>query len=196
MSDRALLARLAQGPASGAALASELGISRSAVWKRIEALRAAGVDVQAAPGRGYALAQAPDLLDAAAIQAGLAPATREHLAGLDLRFEIDSTNAEALRQPAPPSGVQAWLAERFGDVLDLGQGAIGVVHALDGQHRAPNVGEGAGDVPPGKRGREPDVVPAEEGRIGVVVVPVAISSAMTSPTPGPIWKPWPQKPKA
>ena len=112
MSDRALLARLAQGPASGAALASELGISRSAVWKRIEALRAAGVDVQAAPGRGYALAHAPDLLDAAAIQAGLAPATREHLAGLDLRFEIDSTNAEALRQPAPPSGVQAWLAER------------------------------------------------------------------------------------
>ena len=112
MSDRALLARLARGPASGATLAAELGITRSAVWKRIEALRAAGVDVLALPGRGYALANSPDLLDAAAIQAGLAPATRDLLAGLVLHFEIDSTNAEALRHPAPPSGVQAWLAER------------------------------------------------------------------------------------
>lgn len=44
------------------------------------------------------------------------------------------------------------------------------------------------------------VVPAkrriEKGSIGVLVLPVAISSAITSPTPGPSWKPWPQKPKA
>ncbi|GAB2663065.1 bifunctional biotin--[acetyl-CoA-carboxylase] ligase/biotin operon repressor BirA [Arenimonas aestuarii] len=111
MSERELLARLARGPASGAKLAAELGITRSAVWKRIQALRAAGVDVQAVPGRGYALVRPPDLLDAAAVQAGLAPATRELLAGLDLSFEIDSTNAEALRHP-PSAGVQAWLAER------------------------------------------------------------------------------------
>ena len=52
MSDRALLARLCEGPASGAALAQALGITRSAVWKRIEALREAGVDVEAEPGRG------------------------------------------------------------------------------------------------------------------------------------------------
>src|SRR6266702_3615078 len=32
--------------------------------------------------------------------------------------------------------------------------------------------------------------------MGVVVVPRAMSSAMTSPTPGPTWKPAPQKPKA
>ena len=43
MSDRALLARLARGPASGATLAAELGITRSAVWKRIEALRLAEI---------------------------------------------------------------------------------------------------------------------------------------------------------
>ncbi|WP_374601340.1 bifunctional biotin--[acetyl-CoA-carboxylase] ligase/biotin operon repressor BirA [Arenimonas sp.] len=112
MSDQALLARLARGPASGAALAAELGITRSAVWKRIESLRAAGVDVAATPGRGYALARTPDLLDAEKIQAALAPATRERLAGLELHFDIDSTNAEALRHPAPATGVQAWLAER------------------------------------------------------------------------------------
>jgi hypothetical protein len=32
--------------------------------------------------------------------------------------------------------------------------------------------------------------------MGVLVAPVAISSAMTSPTPGSIWKPAPEKPKA
>ncbi len=34
------------------------------------------------------------------------------------------------------------------------------------------------------------------GLIEVLVVPVLISSAITSPTPGPSWKPWPQKPNA
>src|SRR5262249_21218596 len=34
------------------------------------------------------------------------------------------------------------------------------------------------------------------GSIGVDVAPVAISSAITSPTPGPSWKPCPQKPNA
>jgi hypothetical protein len=34
------------------------------------------------------------------------------------------------------------------------------------------------------------------GLIKVLVLPVLISSAITSPTPGPSWKPWPQKPKA
>ena len=52
---RALLARLCEGPASGAALSRELGITRSAVWKRIEALRMAHrveVMAPAPPGAG------------------------------------------------------------------------------------------------------------------------------------------------
>jgi hypothetical protein len=35
-----------------------------------------------------------------------------------------------------------------------------------------------------------------KGLIKVLVLPVLISSAITSPTPGPSWKPWPQKPNA
>ena len=61
---RALLARLCAGPASGAELAREFGVTRAAVWKRIEALRAAGVAVDARPGTGYALATPLQLLDA------------------------------------------------------------------------------------------------------------------------------------
>jgi len=112
MSGRTLLERLARGPASGATLATELGITRSAVWKRIQALRAAGVEINATPGRGYSLARPLDLLDAKALLAGLAAPTRANLAGLVLDFETDSTNAQALREPAPDHGVQAWLAER------------------------------------------------------------------------------------
>lgn len=112
MSDRALLGRLCQGPASGAELAAGLGVTRSAVWKRIEALRAAGVDVQAVAGRGYQLAQPLQLLDGTALVGALSPAARAELAQLDVLFETDSTNAEALRHPAPARGSRAWLAER------------------------------------------------------------------------------------
>ena len=112
MSDRALLSRLCLAPASGAELARELGITRSAVWKRVESLRAAGVDVQARPGSGYALAAPLSLLDAEAITRGLSAPARAELADLDVLFETDSTNAVALREPAPLRGTHAWLAER------------------------------------------------------------------------------------
>jgi len=39
---RALLDALSEGPVSGPALAEELGVSRAAVWKAVEALREEG----------------------------------------------------------------------------------------------------------------------------------------------------------
>ena len=65
--ERALLLRLAQAPVSGDVLAQEAGLTRAAVWKRIAALREAGIAIEAAPGRGYRLAQPLDLLDAQVI---------------------------------------------------------------------------------------------------------------------------------
>lgn len=112
MIDRDLLQRLCRAPASGAALARELGVTRGAVWKRIEALRAAGVGIDAHPGRGYALSRPLELLDARAIVAALSAPARAELAGLDVLFETDSTNARALQSPPPPRGTHAWLAER------------------------------------------------------------------------------------
>ena len=112
MTDRALLARLCEGPASGAALSRELGITRSAVWKRIEALRAAGVVIEARAGQGYALARPLQLLDATRLSAALAPAARAELAALEVLFDTDSTNAVALREPMPARGCSVWFAER------------------------------------------------------------------------------------
>ncbi|GAB2497817.1 bifunctional biotin--[acetyl-CoA-carboxylase] ligase/biotin operon repressor BirA [Arenimonas alkanexedens] len=112
MSDRALLARLCDSPASGAVLARELGVSRSAVWKRVQALRAAGVEINARPGQGYALAHRLQLLDGSRLADALAPAARSELAGLEVLFDTDSTNAQALRAPVPARGCQVWFAER------------------------------------------------------------------------------------
>ena len=60
MDERELVARLSAGPASGADLARAAGLTRAAVWKQVQALRAAGLPVEAVPGRGYALARAPE----------------------------------------------------------------------------------------------------------------------------------------
>ena len=112
MDERALLQRLMIGPASGEELARSSGQTRAAVWKRIEALREAGLPIDARPGRGYALAQPLDLLDATAIHDGLSTAVQAQLAALDIAWSIDSTNSELLRRPSPEAGTAVLLAER------------------------------------------------------------------------------------
>jgi BirA family biotin operon repressor/biotin-[acetyl-CoA-carboxylase] ligase len=112
VSDRALLERLIAGPASGAALARELGLTRAAIWKRVQNLRDAGVAIEAGPARGYVLAAPLALLDADRIAAGLSTPARQELAALHLEFETDSTQARAQAAPPPPQGAAVFLAER------------------------------------------------------------------------------------
>jgi BirA family biotin operon repressor/biotin-[acetyl-CoA-carboxylase] ligase len=112
MHDRDLLLRLMRGPAGGAALAGEGGLTRAAVWKRIAALRTAGVAITARAGKGYALAQPLELLSAAAIVDRLPGPLRTQLAELDVAWSLDSTNSELLRRPTPPRGAAVLLAER------------------------------------------------------------------------------------
>ncbi|MFT4256323.1 MAG: bifunctional biotin--[acetyl-CoA-carboxylase] ligase/biotin operon repressor BirA [Pseudoxanthomonas sp.] len=109
--ERELLQRLQAGPATGDALAAASGLTRAAIWKRIEALRQAGIGIDAQPGRGYALAQPLDWLDADAILVALDPAQRARLAGLDVAWVLDSTNSELLRRDTPTSGCAVLLAE-------------------------------------------------------------------------------------
>src|SRR5574340_1663877 len=46
---------------SGARLSAQLGISRAAVWKRIDSLRKRGFIIEAVPSKGYLLVKSPDL---------------------------------------------------------------------------------------------------------------------------------------
>ncbi len=90
---------------SGEWLAGELNVSRAAVWKGVERLRALGVGVQALPRRGYRLSNPVELLDAGRIGAELGPRRRAQLRTLELKFEVDSTNTRLLAAAPPPLGL-------------------------------------------------------------------------------------------
>lgn len=95
MSPQTLLAELASGhPVSGAELAARLGVTRAAVWKQVEGLRRRGLPVEARAGSGYCLPWPLQLLDPAAIGAGL------HCSPdlLEVHWELDSTSSELQRR--------------------------------------------------------------------------------------------------
>ena len=100
----ALLARLADGQLhSGAAIAASLGVSRAAISKQVAVLGRLGVAVSAVRGRGYRLAAPLTLLDAASIEAVLAPPIRARLRTLRVLTVAGSTNSELLAGPPPPA---------------------------------------------------------------------------------------------
>lgn len=80
---------------SGEALGAALGVSRSAVWKQLQHLEAElSLPVFKVRGRGYRLAAPLSLLDAQAIQ----DASQAVDWPILIHDEIDSTNAQALRE--------------------------------------------------------------------------------------------------
>ena len=100
-----LLGLLADGRLrSGEWLAQALGMSRAAVWKGIERLRAQGIEVEAVPRRGYCLPHAVELLDERVLRAALDKARAERLRHLEVLFDVDSTNTRLLAAPPPPYG--------------------------------------------------------------------------------------------
>lgn len=78
---------------SGESIAGELGISRTAVWKHIQALRDSGYEILSRERRGYKLKDAPDLLLPSEIQIGL----DTEIVGKEMNYypSVDSTNRVA-----------------------------------------------------------------------------------------------------
>jgi BirA family biotin operon repressor/biotin-[acetyl-CoA-carboxylase] ligase len=58
----AFLAEAGDEYVSGEAISDKLGLTRAAVWKHVESLRAHGYRIDAVPARGYRLAEVPDRL--------------------------------------------------------------------------------------------------------------------------------------
>ena len=77
---------------SGEGISSELGITRAAVWKAVDALRRDGYEIEARKSQGYRLTVAPDRLSETEIRACLG---ETKLVGRKLVCfaRIDSTNA-------------------------------------------------------------------------------------------------------
>jgi BirA family biotin operon repressor/biotin-[acetyl-CoA-carboxylase] ligase len=101
MDPRQLLSRLsADAPLSGSALAGALGVTRAAVWKQVEVLRALGAPIVAEAGLGYRLAWPIDWLDGERIAAELDPAQRTRVGDITVEWQIDSTSSALLRRAA------------------------------------------------------------------------------------------------
>ncbi len=100
-----LLMRLVDGrPHSGGSLARELGVSREALSDGVDRLRAQGVDVRTLAPRSYCLAAPVELLDAHRIRDSLRDDREATLRGLEVLFEVDSTNTRLLELSPPPQG--------------------------------------------------------------------------------------------
>lgn len=95
---------------SGEALGAELGVSRAAVWKKLQALQAElGLSVHKVRGRGYRLEAPLQMLDEPRLNGqGDGPGWLAYVVP-----SLDSTNAEALRLlPSAPALPFYVLAER------------------------------------------------------------------------------------
>jgi BirA family biotin operon repressor/biotin-[acetyl-CoA-carboxylase] ligase len=103
--ERSLLVLLADGGVhSGERLAPLLGVSREALRQGVQRLRVRGVDIEAVARRGYRLPQSVELLDQRAIRSAVGADCLQRLRSLDVRFDVDSTNARLLAVGAPPAG--------------------------------------------------------------------------------------------
>ena len=85
----------AEGYVSGEQLSNTLGVTRSAVWKAVNALKAEGYVVDSVRNKGYRLLASPDKLDHEEIVKGLQP--RVVGKKVILLDTVDSTNQEVKR---------------------------------------------------------------------------------------------------
>jgi len=105
--------RAATGGVSGAELASRLGVTRAAIWSRIQELRMLGYEIEASPHLGYRLLAAPDVLHADDLKLRLGSTK---VVGRDLRVfqETTSTNdvVEKMARDGVPEGVAVFAEEQ------------------------------------------------------------------------------------
>lgn len=112
MQAQELLTALADGATvSGSQLAERTGVTRAAIWKQVESLRARGVPVQSQGNAGYRLPWPLQLLSLPAIHAALPQEAGKHLGTLELHWDIDSTSSEIQRRAGSLPDLSMVLAE-------------------------------------------------------------------------------------
>lgn len=98
---------------SGAALASQFGVTRSAIWKAIGQLRELGTGIEAVTHRGYRLALPATPLTADAVRRHLNAQARASLRHGECAGLLDSTNSQLLARGAPPPGQFDFLTAEY-----------------------------------------------------------------------------------
>jgi len=96
-----LLRASQSGFVSGEGLATELGISRTAIWKHIQSLEREGYGIEAMPSQGYRLTSIPDILVKSDIVQGLSTT----IIGREIHLfpEVVSTNTRAMEMASQGS---------------------------------------------------------------------------------------------
>jgi BirA family biotin operon repressor/biotin-[acetyl-CoA-carboxylase] ligase len=107
---------------SGAALAAEFAVTRSAIWKAIGILRQRGTQIEAITHRGYRLALPASPLRLEQILSRLSPDTRARLREARCVDETASTNSVLLERGAPPPGQFDFLSAEY---QNAGRGRMG-----------------------------------------------------------------------
>jgi len=92
---------------SGETLATELHVTRAAIWKAVEQLRELGVGLDAQTNKGYRLAPGVVALDAERIAAGLSVPVRASIETLRVEWTLESTNTRLLDSLPPAAGQAA-----------------------------------------------------------------------------------------
>jgi BirA family transcriptional regulator, biotin operon repressor / biotin---[acetyl-CoA-carboxylase] ligase len=106
---------------SGSDLSEQLGISRAAIWARIQELRALGYDIEASPHRGYGLLSTPDLLHADDLISRL---NTSQVVGREIQvFEQTTSTNEVIEKLA--RGGTAEGAVVFAESQTKGRGRLG-----------------------------------------------------------------------
>ena len=123
MSRQAALSLLRQqeGFVSGEEISRRLGISRTAIWKAVDALRREGYTVEARTGLGYRLLEAPDAVTEPEIRHFLGEMDRVGRTLVCLE-EVDSTNLRA-RQLAAEGAADGTVV--VADRQTAGRGRLG-----------------------------------------------------------------------
>ncbi|HMP81518.1 MAG TPA: biotin--[acetyl-CoA-carboxylase] ligase [Verrucomicrobiota bacterium] len=106
---------------SGAELSRQLGISRAAIWARIEDLRKLGYDIEASPHLGYRLLDSPDVLHADDLISRLG---RTKVVGRDIRVFEQTTSTNDVAEKLARDGVKEGVVV-FAESQTKGRGRLG-----------------------------------------------------------------------
>jgi BirA family transcriptional regulator, biotin operon repressor / biotin---[acetyl-CoA-carboxylase] ligase len=109
------------GAVSGMQLSQQLGVSRAAVWARIEDLRSLGYDIEAGPHLGYRLLNAPDLLHADDLISRLG---KTKVIGRDIRVFQETTSTNDVIEKLAHDGVKEGVVV-FAESQTRGRGRLG-----------------------------------------------------------------------
>ncbi|MGV3773673.1 MAG: biotin--[acetyl-CoA-carboxylase] ligase [Verrucomicrobiales bacterium] len=106
---------------SGAELAHTLGISRAAVWARIEELRAVGFGIEASPHEGYRLVSVPNALFADDLLSRL---QSSQVIGRDIKVFHETTSTNDVVERLARDGVKEGMVI-FAESQTKGRGRLG-----------------------------------------------------------------------